>query len=52
MDTPPPQPAFRLRGSVTDPARLRRRPAFEQVRTPNGSCSSSNRSYIYADGVV
>ncbi|KZT68951.1 hypothetical protein DAEQUDRAFT_307771 [Daedalea quercina L-15889] len=31
MDTPPPQPAFRLRGSVTDPARLRRRPTFEQT---------------------
>lgn len=33
MDTPPPQPSFRLRGSVTDPARLRRRPTYEQVCT-------------------
>lgn len=31
FNTPPPQPAYRLRGSVTDPAHTRRRPAFEQV---------------------
>ncbi|KAH9831159.1 uncharacterized protein C8Q71DRAFT_861894 [Rhodofomes roseus] len=31
LDTPPPQPGFGLRGSVTDPARLRRRPTFEQT---------------------
>ncbi|EMD31900.1 hypothetical protein CERSUDRAFT_119204 [Gelatoporia subvermispora B] len=30
LNTPPPQPLFRLRGSVTDPAHTRRRPAFEQ----------------------
>ncbi|PCH45064.1 hypothetical protein WOLCODRAFT_133474 [Wolfiporia cocos MD-104 SS10] len=32
LNTPPPQPAFRLRGSVTDPPQTRRRPAFEQTR--------------------
>ena len=32
LNTPPPQPGYRLRGSVTDPAHTRRRPAFEQVR--------------------
>ncbi|KAI0938770.1 hypothetical protein AcV5_000379 [Taiwanofungus camphoratus] len=31
LNTPPPQPAFRLRGSVTDPAHTRRRPPFEQT---------------------
>ncbi|KAH9922550.1 hypothetical protein B0H21DRAFT_766100 [Amylocystis lapponica] len=31
MNTPPPQPAYRLRGSLTDPAHTRRRPAFEQT---------------------
>ncbi|CCM05864.1 uncharacterized protein FIBRA_08100 [Fibroporia radiculosa] len=31
INTPPPQPGFRLRGSVTDPAHTRRRPAFGQV---------------------
>ncbi|KAI0674379.1 hypothetical protein C8Q78DRAFT_1014437 [Trametes maxima] len=30
MNTPPPQPGYRLRGSVTDPAHTRRRPPFEQ----------------------
>ncbi|KAI0777753.1 hypothetical protein BD413DRAFT_468048 [Trametes elegans] len=30
MNTPPPQPGYRLRGSVTDPAQIRRRPLFEQ----------------------
>ncbi|OSX63296.1 hypothetical protein POSPLADRAFT_1073992 [Postia placenta MAD-698-R-SB12] len=31
LETPPPQPAFMLRGSVTDPAHTRRRPPFEQA---------------------
>ncbi|KAI0372029.1 hypothetical protein BV20DRAFT_940669 [Pilatotrama ljubarskyi] len=31
MNTPPPQPGYRLRGSVTDPAHTRRRPTFEQT---------------------
>ncbi|KAL1943938.1 hypothetical protein VTO73DRAFT_3756 [Trametes versicolor] len=31
MNTPPPQPGYRLRGSVTDPAHTRRRPIFEQT---------------------
>ncbi|KAI0764886.1 hypothetical protein C8Q74DRAFT_1006674 [Fomes fomentarius] len=31
LNTPPPQPGYRLRGSVTDPAHTRRRPAFEQT---------------------
>ncbi|KAI0826538.1 hypothetical protein BC628DRAFT_1373054 [Trametes gibbosa] len=31
MNTPPPQPGYRLRGSVTDPAHMRRRPVFEQT---------------------
>ncbi|KAI0088830.1 hypothetical protein BDY19DRAFT_149916 [Irpex rosettiformis] len=35
LNTPPPNPAllnkFRLRGTMTDPAQTRRRPAFEQV---------------------
>ncbi|KAH9852557.1 hypothetical protein C2E23DRAFT_826126 [Lenzites betulinus] len=31
MNTPPPQPGYRLRGSVTDPAHTRRRPVFEQM---------------------
>ncbi|KZT10477.1 uncharacterized protein LAESUDRAFT_644997 [Laetiporus sulphureus 93-53] len=30
LNTPPPQPSYRLRGSVTDPAQPRRRPTFEQ----------------------
>ncbi|RDX54593.1 hypothetical protein OH76DRAFT_1397941 [Lentinus brumalis] len=31
LNTPPPQPSYHLRGSVTDPAHTRRRPAFEQT---------------------
>lgn len=35
LNTPPPNPTllnkYRLRGTVTDPAHTRRRPAFEQV---------------------
>ncbi|KAI0746860.1 hypothetical protein C8Q80DRAFT_1104631 [Daedaleopsis nitida] len=31
LNTPPPQPGYRLRGSVTDPAHTRRRPTFEQT---------------------
>ncbi|KAI8986901.1 hypothetical protein BD414DRAFT_487416 [Trametes punicea] len=31
MNTPPPQPGYGLRGSVTDPAHTRRRPAFEMT---------------------
>ena len=38
LNTPPPQPGYRLRGSVTDPAHTRRRPAFEQVRSCGLRC--------------
>ncbi|KAI0711264.1 hypothetical protein C8Q76DRAFT_735768 [Earliella scabrosa] len=31
LNTPPPQPGYRLRGSVTDPAHTRRRAPFEQT---------------------
>ncbi|GBE87667.1 hypothetical protein SCP_1103440 [Sparassis crispa] len=31
LNTPPSQPSFRLRGSLTDPAHTRRRPPFDQT---------------------
>lgn len=45
LNTPPPQPGYRLRGSVTDPAHTRRRPAFEQVCLRR---TISRQTFIYA----
>ena len=46
LNTPPPQPGYRLRGSVTDPAHTRRRPAFEQVSRYPFETRSTYRNYF------